>query len=356
MEYMTKDKNGYTTQIKKGENLLMNEDKKIKAISLFSGGLDSMLSIKLMTNQGIDVTAIHIKTGFGGTKDVSDILESRAKMAGASFRIIDVREEYIQKVLFTPKYGYGKNFNPCIDCHGYMFSVGKAIMRELGASFIFTGEVLGQRPMSQRADAMRQVSKLADDKEEKLILRPLSAKLMDISTAEEKGWVDREKLYDISGRSRQRQLELAESFGWEDYESPGGGCLLTEAHYSDRIKEFISFDKAFDVSDIEVLKFGRQFRFESAIKLVVGRNQEDNAGLEKVESPKYIQVKLPIAGPFSLMGVGASTEDKILASKIAITYAKSSAEESYAVSIGDEVFEVSPFEDKKDAQQYFFNK
>jgi len=328
----------------------------IKAISLFSGGLDSMLSIKMMTNQGIDVTAIHIKTGFGGTKDVSDILEARAKMAGANFRIIDVREDYIQKVLFTPKYGYGKNFNPCIDCHGYMFTVGKAIMRELGASFIFTGEVVGQRPMSQRADAMRQVANIADDKEEKLILRPLSAKLMDITTPEANGWVDREKLYDISGRSRQRQLELAESFGWDDYESPGGGCLLTEAHYSDRIREFISYDKDFDIDDIEILKFGRQFRLDDGVKLAVGRNQEDNLGLQNIDSPKYSVIKLPIAGPYSLIGSNATQSEKELASKIAITYAKSSPSEKYSVEIGDEVFEVSPFEEKKDAQQYFFNR
>ncbi|MDQ1326007.1 MAG: tRNA-uridine 2-sulfurtransferase, partial [Campylobacterota bacterium] len=231
----------------------------MRAISLFSGGLDSMIAVKLIKDQGIDVTAVHIKTGFGGTKDISAILEERAKMAGADFEVIDVREEYIQKVLFSPQYGYGKNFNPCIDCHGYMFRVGKAVMEELGASFIFSGEVIGQRPMSQRHDALKQVSAIAEDKEEKLILRPLCAKLMEPTTPELEGWVDREKLLDISGRSRERQLALAASYGWEDYESPGGGCLLTEAHYSERIREFIAYD-AFAVEDIEILKFGRQFR------------------------------------------------------------------------------------------------
>jgi len=322
---------------------------------LFSGGLDSMISIKLMTQQGIDVTAIHIKTGFGGTKDVSDILEKRAKMAGADFKIIDVREEYIQTVLFDPKYGYGKNFNPCIDCHGYMFTIGKAIMKELGASFIFTGEVIGQRPMSQRHDAMKQVANIAGDKDEKLILRPLSAKLMEETTPELEGWVDRDKLYDISGRSRERQLKLASSFGWDDYESPGGGCLLTESHYSDRIREFIVHDDNFDVADIDILKFGRQFRLPDGAKLSVGRNQEDNAGLQNIQSEKYISITLPLPGPYSLMSKDASCEDKVLAAKLAITYARTSPQQSYEVEVADETISVSPYADKKEAQAYFFN-
>jgi len=333
----------------------MQQKDKIRAISLFSGGLDSMIAIKMMSDQGISVTAIHIKTGFGGTKDVSDILEKRAKIAGADFRLIDVREEFIQKILFDPKYGYGKNFNPCIDCHGYMFRVGKAIMKQMGASFIFTGEVIGQRPMSQRHDAMKQVANLALDKDEKLILRPLSAKLMEQTTPELEGWVDREKLLDISGRSRERQLELAKAYGWEDYESPGGGCLLTEAHYSDRIREFIAHDEDFGIDDIEILKFGRQFRLPDGAKLAVGRDQDDNAGLEAIESDKYIRVRLPIAGPFSLISANASEDDKKLGAKLAITYVKSSPEQIYSVEVGDESFEVSPYDNKQDAQAYFFN-
>ena len=326
----------------------------MRAISLFSGGLDSMIAIKLMRDQGIDVTAVHIKTGFGGTKDIGAILEERAKMAGADFRTIDVREEYIQKVLFSPQYGYGKNFNPCIDCHGYMFRVGKAVMEELGASFIFSGEVIGQRPMSQRHDALKQVSTIAEDKEENLILRPLSAKLMEPTTPELEGWVDREKLLDISGRSRERQLALAASYGWEDYESPGGGCLLTEAHYSERIREFIAYDE-FEVEDIEILKFGRQFRLPGGAKLAVGRDQEDNAGLERIQSDKYISIKLPMPGPFSLLSADASKEERVLAAKVAITYAKSKPEERYAVEVNGETITVSPFAKKEEAQRYFFN-
>jgi len=331
----------------------MNQNGK-RAIALFSGGLDSMIAIKLMVDQGIEVIALHIKIGFSGTKDVSKVMEERAKLAGAAFKIVDVRDAYIQNILFDPVYGYGKNFNPCIDCHGYMFKIAKKMMDELGASFLVTGEVIGQRPMSQRHDAMKQVSKLANDKEDKLILRPLSAKLMEETTPEIEGWIDREKLLDISGRSRERQLAMAEAYGWEDYESPGGGCLLTESHYSDRIKEFISFD-TFEVEDIELLKFGRHFRLPDGAKLAVGRNEEDNEGLQAIESDKYIQIKLPIAGPFSLLSTKASQEDRELAAKLAITYARSSAEESYDVEVGEKSVTVSPFKEKKEAQAYFFN-
>jgi tRNA-specific 2-thiouridylase len=326
----------------------------MKVIALFSGGLDSMIAVKLMADQGIEVIALHIKIGFSGTKDVSRIMEERAKLAGAQFKIVDVRDEYIQNILFDPVYGYGKNFNPCIDCHGYMFKIAKKMMDELGASFLVTGEVIGQRPMSQRHDAMKQVSKLANDQEDKLILRPMSAKLMEETTPELKGWVDREKLLDISGRSRERQLAMAEAYGWEDYESPGGGCLLTESHYSDRIKEFISFD-TFDVEDIELLKFGRHFRLPDGAKLAVGRDKEDNEGLQAIDSSKYIKLKLPLAGPFSLLSADASQADRELAAKLAVTYAKSSVKERYDVEVGDETITVSPFQEKKEAQAYFFN-
>ncbi len=314
-----------------------------------------MIAIKLITDQNIAVTAIYIKTGFGGTKDITDILEQRAKIVGADFKIIDVQEEFIQKILFNPKYGYGKNFNPCIDCHGYMFRVAKGIMKEFGASFIVTGEVVGQRPMSQRADALKQVSTLADDKEEKLILRPLSAKLLEPTTPEIKKWVDREKLLDISGRSREKQLALAKEYGWSEYESPGGGCLLTEAHYSNRIREFIIYDN-FSKTDIDLLKFGRHFRLPDKSKLVVGRNKEDNEKLQNIKSDKYIPIKLPIAGPFSLISKNASKADKNLGAKIAITYAKSSPTTEYQVLVGDETILVSPFNNKKEAQAYFFDK
>jgi len=326
----------------------------MRAISLFSGGLDSMIAIKLMQEQGIEVTALHIKIGFSGTKDLSTLMQQRAELAGADFRIVDVRESYIQDILFSPVYGYGKNFNPCIDCHGYMFKIAKAMMSELDASFLVTGEVLGQRPMSQRSDALKQVSKLADDKEEQLILRPLSAKLMEPTTPEKEGWVDREKLLDISGRSRERQLSMAKEWGWEDFESPGGGCLLTEPVYSEKIREFIAHD-TFEVADIDLLKFGRHFRLPQETKLVVGRNKEDNDALQALEHPDYLAIELPVPGPYSLVHKDVAESDLLLALKIALTYGKSSADEVYTVTYEGVEYKVQPFASKSEAQRYFFN-
>ena len=326
----------------------------MRAISLFSGGLDSMLAIKLIKDQGIDVTALHINIGFGGTKDIKDELQRRAFLAGANFLSVDVREEYIQNILFSPKYGYGKNFNPCIDCHGYMFKIAKKFMQDLGASFLITGEVLGQRPMSQRKDALAQVKKLAED-EDNLLLRPLSAKLLEPTKPEIEGWVDREKLLDISGRSRDVQLSLAKEFGWRDYESPGGGCLLTEPVYSQKIKEFIEHEE-FSVEAIELLKFGRHFRLPNGAKLIVGRHKEDNEALKNIEHPNYVSFRLPISGPYSLINKNATKKERELAAKIAITYAKSNKDMEYSVNILDEEYRVKPFTTKTEAQKYFFNR
>jgi len=325
----------------------------MRAISLFSGGLDSMLAIKVIADQGIDVTALHIFTGFGGTKDVRDELEKRAKMAGADFLTIDVREEYIQDILFDPVYGYGKNFNPCIDCHGYMFKIAKSLLPKLGASFLVTGEVLGQRPMSQRKDALQQVKKLAEDKDN-LILRPLCAKLLELTKPELEGWVDREKLYDINGRNREKQLQMAKEFGWDDYESPGGGCLLTEPVYSQKIREYLEFEE-FSVESIDLLKFGRHFRLPDSAKLVVGRHKEDNEALQKVNHQDYISFRLPVAGPFNLINKSATKRERELGAKIALTYGKSQKGQKYIVEIDGENYEIEPFATKSEIKHYFFN-
>ncbi len=326
----------------------------MRALALFSGGLDSMLAIKAIAEQGIDVTAIYIKTGFGGTKDISELMSQRALKAGASLEIVDVREEYIQKILFDPVYGYGKNFNPCIDCHGYMFRVAKGLMERFGASFLVTGEVLGQRPMSQRSDAIRLVTKLANDADEKLILRPLSARLMEPTTPELKGWVDRTRLHAISGRGRDTQLSLAKSFGWEDYENPGGGCLLTDEHFSGKLREFMAHEEKLGLEDIDLLKYGRHFRLPQGAKLIVGRNKEDNDRLEAIGTSKYIPVKLSVVGPFSLLSKNATADDLALAAKIAVTYARTGINETYVVSVGEETIQASPFADKIQTRKYLF--
>jgi len=327
----------------------------MRAISLFSGGLDSMLAVRLMRDQGIDVTALYIRIGFGSTRDITEALRQRAEMAGADFRAVDVRDEYIRDILFDPVYGYGKNFNPCIDCHGFMFRIARAMMPEIGAAFLVTGEVLGQRPMSQRSDALRQVSRLAGDENDNLILRPLSAKLMKPTRPEIEGWVERDRLLDISGRNRDRQLALAAEYGWKDYESPGGGCLLTEPAFSEKLRDFIAHE-TLEVEDIDLLKYGRHFRLPGGAKLVVGRHREDNEALRAIDNPDYIPVTLPVTGPYSLLFSKASPADRLLAARIALTYGKSRPGESYEVNIGEEICTAEPFESKKSAQQYFVVK
>jgi len=328
----------------------------MRALALFSGGLDSMISVKLITDQGIDVTAIHIDMGFGSSRDKSELLKKRAQMVGADFEIVNIREQFVKEILFDPKYGYGKNFNPCIDCHGNMFRVAKGLLPKYNASFIITGEVIGQRPMSQRAEAIRNVTKLAGDEEGGIILRPMSAKLMTPTIPEKEGWVDREKLLGIEGRNREVQLSLAEEWGFEEYESPGGGCLLTEHSFEQKIKDVIAHE-TFTVADIDVLKSGRHLRLPEGAKLVIGRNQEDNEHLMKTENPKYIFAKAnDIAGPVSLISKDATAADKALAAKLILTYTKTPAESEGSVTIGDEVITATPFENKSYAQKYFVVK
>lgn len=328
----------------------------MRALALFSGGLDSMLSIKLITDQGIDVTALHIDMGFGATKDRREILKKRAAMVGADLEVVNIREQFIEEILFDPKYGYGKHFNPCIDCHGNMFRVAKGLLPKYDASFIITGEVIGQRPMSQRADAIRNVTRLAGDEEGGIILRPMSAKLMKPTIPEKEGWVDREKLLGIEGRNREVQLRLAKEYGFEDYESPGGGCLLTEASFEQKIKDVIAHEK-FTVADIDVLKVGRHLRLPDGAKLVIGRNKEDNEAIRAIENDKFVFARAnDIPGPLSLLSKNATDADKTLAARLILTYTKTPKDQEGSVSIADEVITAKPFESKSVAQQYFVVK
>ncbi len=325
----------------------------IKALALFSGGLDSMIAIKLLTDQGIEVTALHIDIGFGGTKDNTQLLKSRAAMVGADYMSVNTREQFIQEILFNPKYGYGKHFNPCIDCHANMFRIALALLEEHNASFIITGEVIGQRPMSQRSEAIKNVTKLANQEEDGLILRPMSAKLMAPTTPEIEGWVDREKLLGIEGRSREVQLRLAKEYGFEEYESPGGGCLLTETSMAMKIKDVVAHGD-FKVEDIDVLKHGRHFRLPDGAKLVMGRNKEDNEMLQKISHPDYLFARtVGIVGGLSLLSSDASQADKELAGRLMLTYTKAPKDTNGTIMIGEDTLEVMPFEDKREAQKYF---
>jgi len=305
----------------------------MKAIALFSGGLDSALAIKLLTNQGIEVVACNINTGFGSTKDRLAHMNNICDQVGARLRIVDIQDEYLEKVLFTPKYGYGKHFNPCIDCHGKMAEVAKRLMVEEGADFIISGEVLGQRPMSQNHEALQSVLKLSDC--EGLLLRPLSAKALAPTIPELNGWVDREKLENIVGRSRDRQMELVSAFGLRDYEAPGGGCLLTDEHFSRKIRDVLAHDDNFIKADIPILKYGRHLRLPNGAKLIIGRNAEENALLKSVENPKYLPLHTDLIGPDSLLSANADPEDMLLAAKLVLAYCKPNFTGEQTLMIGE---------------------
>jgi tRNA-specific 2-thiouridylase len=326
------------------------KENNMKAIALFSGGLDSTLAIKLIIDQGIEVLAVNINTGFGSTKDRLTHMQSMCDQVGAELKIIDIQNEYLQDVLFDPKHGYGKNFNPCIDCHAKMFAVAKRIMEAEGASFLISGEVMGQRPMSQNKDALQTV--LDESNCNGLLLRPLSAKMLTPTIAEINGWVDREKLEGITGRSRDRQMQLASEIGLDDFESPGGGCLLTDEHFGKKMFDFIKYDK-FEVKDILVMKYGRHFRLSDGAKLVVGRNKEENEHLRKIDNDKYSHLStVGIMGPHSLLSKNATESDKALAAKIILTYCKTKTDESYIVSIDELKISSSPFASRDETRLF----
>jgi tRNA-specific 2-thiouridylase len=322
----------------------------MKAIALFSGGLDSVLAMKLIIDQGIDVIALNINTGFGSTKDRLEHMQNMCKQVGAELKIVDIEHEFLQEVLFDPKHGYGKHFNPCIDCHAKMFAVAKKVMEEEGASFLISGEVMGQRPMSQNKDALQTV--LNESNCDGLLLRPLSAKKLKETIAEEKGWVDREKLEGIVGRNRDRQLEMVKEIGLKDFESPGGGCLLTDANFAKKMLDFIKYDK-FEVKDIPVMKYGRHLRLSDGAKLVIGRNKEENSYLQEIENDKYFHIKtVGLPGPHSLLSKDATQNDIDLAVKIILTYCKTLPTEIYTLSMDSKVLQGSPFQTREDIKTF----
>ncbi len=243
----------------------------IKAVALVSGGLDSLLAAKLIAMQGIEVHVVHFQSYFFSSKLSSRI--SYIKQLNLPIKIIDITKKQLD-VIKNNVYGFGKALNPCIDCHAMQIKTAKEYLDEIGGHFIITGEVLGQRPKSQRKEALRMVDKLTFLGD--ITLRPLSAKLLEPTLPEREGWVDREKLLDIKGRSRERQMKLAEEFGL-NYPSPGGGCLLTEVGYSKKLKELLDNTTYRDIEpfDIFLLKLGRHLRVPGMGKIILSRTEEE---------------------------------------------------------------------------------
>lgn len=330
----------------------------MRALALFSGGLDSMLAIKLITNQGIKVHALHLDIGFSKNENMLKTLEHRAAEAGASFERVNITNKYLRDVLFSPKYGYGKAFNPCIDCHGYMFKTAICLLEEHKASFVISGEVLGQRPMSQRNEAMNQVKKLSGNGE--IILRPLCAKLLPPSLPEINGWVDREKLEAINGRSRARQTELATLFGFSEWASAGGGCPYTDQGFSTRIRDWMAHEgkrREMDELDLQSLRYGRHLRLDSGAKLIIGRDESENNALlglfDSGLNKQYIKAQIDnFTGAFVLVSKSANQSERELSARFALTYGKSESGKCYEVKIEGELINTSAFASKDEAKKY----
>ena len=317
----------------------------MKAISLFSGGLDSILAIKLIQDQGIEVEGIYVDLGFEANKEKKEYLKKIAEKLNIKLYIIDKKEEYIKNILFNPVYGYGKNMNPCIDCHAFMIRSAKELMEKVGAKFIISGEVVGQRPMSQRLPALNSVNKLA--KADGLILRPLSAKLLPPTIPEIKGWVDREKLLDISGRDRKRQLELAKKYNLENFESPAGGCLLTDINFSKRLKDFSKY-LTLTPNEIDILKVGRHINY-NGYKIIIGRNKDENPILKEYKGEKFVKMfPKGFAGPVGLIQSDAPENVKQKAADFMISYTKFDKGD---IIINQEIFKGQKI-DKKEIQKY----
>lgn len=290
-----------------------------EAVGLLSGGLDSTLAVKLIADQGIEVHLLNFITPFCTCTRRGCKHEARkvAEKWDLPLSVIAVGEEYVEMVK-NPGHGYGKNMNPCIDCRIFFLGKAKDHMEEIGASFIFTGEVLGQRPMSQRRDAMRIIER--ESGLEGKILRPLSAKLMAPTIPEKEGVVDREKLLSMRGRSRKPQMALAEELGVSDYPCPAGGCRLTEPNFSKRLRE--AFEHGEDsLREIHLLRYGRHFRLPTGRKLVVGRDEEENAVVASLAQRGDVLMEvMGFGSPVAVLRRGKGSEEMELAASICARY------------------------------------
>jgi len=268
--------------------------KEKKAILLFSGGLDSILAGKILENQGIKIIPIFFKSYFFDEKNAQKV----AEILGWELKVIDFSKEHL-KVVKKPKFGYGSSMNPCLDCHILMLKKAKQLMKKLKADFVATGEVLGERPMSQNKKALELIEKESSLKG--YLLRPLSAKLLKETIPEKKGDVDREKLLDIQGRSRKRQIELAKKFKIKWYPQPSGGCILTDLEFGRKLRELLEKYPEFNGNDVETLKLGRHF-WEGKVKIIIGRNHEENLKLEKLKRKGDFIMKMKnYPGPTALI-------------------------------------------------------
>lgn len=300
----------------------MNDKKKHKAIALYSGGLDSTLAILAVLRQGIEVTAVTFLTHFGcDASDKSSCSKdpfSAAEKFGFEVKLCHLADKFID-IVKNPKHGHGRNMNPCIDCRILMLKEAKEFMKITNADFIITGEVVGQRPMSQMKNTLHRIDKEAGLKG--LVLRPLSAKILEPTIPEIHGMVDKERLYDFYGRSRKNQMSLAREFDLTEYPMPAGGCLLTEPNYSYRLRELLNHNPNPSLKDLHLLRIGRHFRVSLSCKIIVGRDEKENNRIEQFTAKDdYLLTVENFGSPLALL-LGSGCEEFIpLASSICARY------------------------------------
>lgn len=289
-----------------------------RALVLLSGGLDSALAARLMLDQGIEVIGLNLESPTACRSDVREV----ARELGIALEVRAKGEEYL-RLLRHPRFGYGKHMNPCVDCRVFMFGIARHVMGEVQASFLVTGEVAGQRPMSQGRNTLGLIERQAGM--EGWILRPLSALLLPETEPEKRGWVDRSRLLRITGRGRLEQLALADHYGLSHHQSPGGGCLLTDATFSVKLRDLFSHvdEASTTVDDVALLRIGRHFRVRPDLKVVLGRNQEENRRLIELFGPaRWLVEPLGFNGPLALVCGPRDEEALEVASRLIAEYSR----------------------------------
>jgi hypothetical protein len=306
-----------------------------KALALLSGGLDSTLAVKVMLDQGIKVEALNFTSPFCTCTGKNAGCKSEAVRVAQEFdipiKVMNKGVEYLE-VVRNPRHGRGKGMNPCIDCRIFLLRKAKEYMAESGADFVITGEVLGQRPMSQRRDTLRVIER--ESGLEGLLLRPLSARHFEPTIPEREGWVDRGRLLAIQGRSRKEQMQLAEELDVKNYPCPAGGCLLTELSFVSKVRDVFEHSDRLNLRDFRLLRVGRHFRVGPGTKVIVGRNEADNQVLEGIVQPGDAAIRWLDGG--SPMGVVTGKVDDALletAAKILLRYTKAEAGGECAVKV-----------------------
>lgn len=324
-----------------------------KAVALISGGLDSLLAAKVIMEQGIHVEGINFYTGFcveGHTHAIrkKDKVKPKrnnalwvAEELGIKLHIVDVIEEY-KDVLINPKHGYGANLNPCLDCKVFMVNKAKQWIEENDFDFIITGEIIGQRPMSQRKDTMPVIARESGANDR--LLRPLCAQNLPATLAEKEGWIKREGLYDFSGRTRKPQMALAVQYGFTNYAQPAGGCcFLTDKSYSTKLVDLwtVRGKKAYELDDIMLLKVGRHIRPNENFKMIVAREEGENQYLQGYKKTFISMVSVSHGGPLVLIDGKPNSDDLQLAARITARYGQGRDAESVEIKVMEDDVETS---------------